>query len=330
MQKGGPIAFPSCFPKWTACMPSVKGVHSGSGNNGHLRIKNFLFPYLGELVAIESKYIKVEGLNIHYLTAGEGSPVLLLHGGGVDSASLSYGFSIGPISHMHRVLAPDWPGYGNSDKPEIEYTIAYYIDFLGHFMDALGLERVSLVGFSMGGAIALGFTLQSPQRVDKLVLVDSYGLGKEIPLRAISYMLVRLPLLHKIPWMIRKRSRGMIRRSLRRAIYDPKAITDDFVDEVWQLMRIPGAERAVRSWRKDEVRWGGLRTNFLDRLNEITLPTLFLHGMEDRLVPVSWAQRASSLVKGSRLHAIQQCGHCLPREKTHEFNQAVLEFLAKG
>jgi pimeloyl-ACP methyl ester carboxylesterase len=210
-------------------------------------------------------WIEVEGLRVHCLMAGQrdAPPVLLLHGGGYDSASLSYGPSIGPISQHHRVFAPDWPGYGGSDKPKMRYTTDYYVDFLGHLMEALGLRRTSLVGISMGGAISLGFSLRWPQRVDKLVLVDSHGLGREVPGRVMSYAMVRLPLL-----------------------------------------------------------------NYVDRLHTLAVPTLILHGGEDRYVPVSWAQRAHNLIRDSELEIFPQCGHWLTREKPAEFDRAVLEFLA--
>src|SRR3712207_2289135 len=118
---------------------------------------------------IEDGWIEVESLRIHCLMAGntEAPPVLLLHGGGYDSAYLSYKPSIGPISQYYRVFAPDWPGYGESDKPKVRYSTGYYVDFLGQLMDALGLEKASLVGISMGGAISLGFGLRWPQRVEK-------------------------------------------------------------------------------------------------------------------------------------------------------------------
>ncbi|MDQ3286055.1 MAG: alpha/beta fold hydrolase, partial [Actinomycetota bacterium] len=113
-------------------------------------------------------WAEVDGLRTHYLKAGEGNaPVLLLHGGGYDSASLSYKHAIGSISRHHQVFAPDWPGYGQSDKPEIEYSTEYYVGFLGRLMDVLGLKKANLVGISMGGAISLGFSLRSPQRVEK-------------------------------------------------------------------------------------------------------------------------------------------------------------------
>ena len=140
---------------------------------------------------VEDGWVEVDGLHVHYQKAGEGNaPVLLLHGGGYDSASLSYKHAVGPISEHHRVFAPDWPGYGESDKPDMEYNTEYFVGFLDRLMDALGLEKASLVGISMGGAISLGFSLRSPQRVEKLVLVDSHGLGGEVPGGMASYALV--------------------------------------------------------------------------------------------------------------------------------------------
>ncbi len=280
---------------------------------------------------IEDGWVEVDGLRVHCLKAGEGDvPVLLLHGGGYDSASLSYRHGIGPISEHHRVFAPDWPGYGESDKPEMQYSTEYYVDFLGRLMDALGLETASLVGISMGGAIALGFSLRSPQRVDKLVLVDSYGLGGEVPGGVVvSYALVRLPLLNKLVWAALGRSRRMVRASLQTVVYDPRAITENLVDEIYHLAQKPGVGKAWRSWQQNEIGWEGLRTNFVDRLHALALPTLILHGSEDRYVPVAWARRAHALIKDSELQVFPRCGHWLTLERPGEFDSAVLEFLAR-
>ena len=280
---------------------------------------------------VEDGWAEVGGLRIHYLASGEGNdaPVLLLHGGGYDSASLSYGSSIGPISQYHRTFAPDWPGYGKSDKPKTEYSTEYYVGFLGRFMDALGLERASLVGISLGGAISLGFALQSPGRVYRLVLVDSHGLGGEVPWRTVSWALVRLPLLNKALWTILGRSRRMVGWSLRAVFYDPGNVTVGLVDEVHRMMKESRASRAWRSWQRNEIRWDGLRTNFVARLHEVAVPTLILHGAEDRFVPVSWARRAHRLIKGSELQVLPRCGHWLPREKPDEFERVVSSFLSK-
>jgi pimeloyl-ACP methyl ester carboxylesterase len=283
------------------------------------------------IVNVRDKLIDVEGLRIHCLMAGqEGAPpVLLLHGGGYDSASLSYKQSVGPFSQYYRVFAPDWPGYGDSDKPKMRYTTEYYVDFLSQLMDALGLEKASLVGISMGGAISLGFSLQSPQRVEKLVLVDSHGLGNEVPGRKISYVMVRLPLLNKLMWAILGRSRRMMKWSLRTVFHDPQAVTSSLVDEVFQEAKKPGVGDAWRSWQKSEIGWSSLHTNFVDKLYTLAVPTLILHGAEDTYVPVSWARRAHTLIKDSELCIFPQCGHWLTREKPTEFNHAALEFLAR-
>ena len=279
---------------------------------------------------IEDGWVEVDGLRVHCLKAGEGNvPVLLLHGGGYDSASLSYKHAVGPISEHHRVFAPDWPGYGESDKPEMQYSTEYYVGFLGRLMDALSLEKASLVGISMGGAIALGFSLRSPQRVDKLVLVDSHGLGGEVPGGVASYVFVRLPLLNKLVWAALGRSRRMVRASLQTTFYDPRAITENLVNEVYELVKKPRVGQAWRSWQKNEIGREGLRTNFVNRLHELAVPTLILHGAEDKYVPDSWALRAHTLIKDSELHIFPQCGHWLTLERPGEFDSAVLEFLAR-
>ena len=281
-------------------------------------------------MSIKDGWIEVEGLRIHCLMAGntDAPPVLLLHGGGYDSAYLSYKPSIESICQYHRVFAPDWPGYGESDKPRARYSTEYYVDFLGHLMDVLGVEKANLVGISMGGAISLGFSLRWPQRVEKLVLVDSHGLGKEVPGRVVSYVVVRLPLLNKLVWAILGRSRRMIRWSLQTVFHDPEAVTGSLVDDVFQVAKKPGVGQAWRTWQRNEIEWSGLHTDFVDRLHTLTVPTLILHGAEDRYVPVSWAQRAHELIGDSEFYVFPRCGHWLTREKPTEFGRVVLEFLA--
>src|SRR3712207_3725921 len=206
-------------------------------------------------------------------------------------------------------------GYGQSDKPKMEYTTEYYIGFLGRLMDALGLEKTSLVGISMGGAISLGYALRSPHRVERLVLVDSHGLGGDIPGGVASYALVRLPLLNRLVWAALKRSRKMVERSLQTVFYDPETVTKSLMDEVQQLVKKPGAGRAWRSWQENEIRRKGLHTNFVDRFQELAMPTLILHGAEDRYVPVSWADRKSTRLNSSHAN-ISYAVFCLKKKKT--------------
>ena len=129
-------------------------------------------------VEIESRWVKAGEVNTHYMVAGEGSPLILLHGGANDWSD--WKLNIGPLSQYHRVYAPDLVGYGLSDSPEAEYSMSYFVDFLYDFTQALELKRANLAGYSLGGGIALGFALRFPGTVEKLVLVDSTGLGEDI------------------------------------------------------------------------------------------------------------------------------------------------------
>jgi pimeloyl-ACP methyl ester carboxylesterase len=274
--------------------------------------------------------LEVDGLRVRCLTAGAGgTPTLLLHGGGFDSAEFSYGRIVEPLSRGRRVFAPDWPGYGGSEKPDLDYDLAYYVEFLGHLMDALGLRRAALIGISMGGGAALGFALSKPERVEWLVLVDSYGLGREIPRGRLGYFLARTPRAADLVYALMRRSRRILRWGLLSVVHDRRAVTDDLIEKAHGLLNEPDAGLAFGSFRKNEVRWDGLRTDFSHRLGEITAPTLVVHGTHDRAVPVAWARRAHRRLPNSELRVFHGCGHWPPRERPEEFCRVVENFLSR-
>lgn len=277
---------------------------------------------------IQEQWLTVNGIRIRCFTAGDsGSPVVLLHGAGIDSAMLSWELSIEPLAEHHRVFAPDLPGYGQSDKPDVKYTLDFYIGFLAQLLDQLELPRVALVGLSMGGGIAIGFTLRYPERVTKLVPVDPYGIMPKLAWHILSYLYVITPLNELSYWFF-KRSRSMVRASLLAGLISSKErLTEDLVDKVFQAAQDPSAGKAFASFQRDEVRWNSLRTNYIDSLHEITVPTLFVHGEKDPSVPLVYAQRAHQLVKHSQLHVMSECLHWPMREKPEEFNQVVSAFL---
>lgn len=227
---------------------------------------------------MKAVWIDVSGLKIHYVTAGIAGPaVLLLHGGALDSGQISYKYSIGPLSKHFTVFAPDLPGHGLSDKPDISYTTEFYVKFIGDFMDALSLEKASLVGLSVGGASALGFALRSPLRVSKLVLADTYGIGGSTIIRRLSYPMVHAPLAMELRWAAFKLGPQIVRLGLRNIFYDPRAITDEVVNEVYRLTKQPGEGKAWISYMRSEVLWSSYRTNFMSKLHEVTVPTLIIH-----------------------------------------------------
>jgi len=228
------------------------------------------------------------------------------------------------------VSAPDWPGYGESDKPDIASTMGFYVEFLGTLMDCLELDRASLVGISLGGGAALGFALGFPERVEKLVLVDSYGLGSSVPWGRLGYLLVHAPLVNAATYALMRRSWRMVRWGLYNVVHDRSAVSDEMVEEAYRLVNRPGAGLAFAPFQRNEVGWGGLRTSYANRLGEISAPTLIVHGAHDAAVPVAWAYRAHGRIAGSELYVFPDCGHMPPRERPEEFNRIIGRFLRSG
>ena len=278
---------------------------------------------------IKQELLKVNGLQTRVFTAGESGPaVLLLHGAGTDSASLSWADIILPLAKSgQRVFAPDLPGYGESERPDVSYNLEFSIDFVNELIKTLELKQVSLVGLSMGGAISLGVTLDHQEKVNKLVLVDSYGLQRTVSPQFLSWLMVKTPGLLESTWAAARLSRGMTRWLLVNIFHDPKSCTPEILDEVYAEVKKPFAGWAFTRQQRDEVLPKGLRTVYLSRLNEIKIPTLILHGQYDKAVPLACAEEAHSLIAGSELSIIPDAGHWPQREKPQEFLQALLGFL---
>ncbi|MDT8899040.1 alpha/beta hydrolase [Thermanaerothrix sp. 4228-RoL] len=280
-------------------------------------------------MALKDLFLEVQGLTTHLFCMGEGEQaILLLHGGGVDSARLSWEPIIPALAKTHRVYAPDLPGYGDSAHPDIPYTMAFYIDFVTALLDTLNLTRVTVAGVSMGGGIAIGLTLTHPERVQRLIPVDSYGLQRFAPAHRWSYWLVQLDWLNRLTWWIITRHPALAKASLQQVFYDPRKIDFDLMNAVWEEVRKPHAGRAFRAFQRHEVLKNGLRTVYLDRLNEIKVPTLFVHGEHDRLVPLECAYEAHRRLSGSQLTILPQCGHWPQRENPSAFIQALMAFLS--
>ena len=123
----------------------------------------------------EHRFVTVDGIRTHYVAAGEGEPLLLLHG--LGASLMAWALNIEPLSQKFSVYAIDIPGHGDSEKPDIDYQLPTAVDFVREFMNVLGIERASIAGSSMGGMIALRTAVEFPELVDRLVLVDAAGLG---------------------------------------------------------------------------------------------------------------------------------------------------------
>ena len=276
----------------------------------------------------QQKRLTVSGMQIRCLIAGNSGPaVVLLHGAGLDAAGLSLGSAMIALSDRCRVFAPDLPGFGESDPLPAGWGFTKCSAFLGPLLDALGLERASLAGLSMGGGIALGFALQTPERVEKLALIDSACLDGAIPGGRLTWFFVHAPGLNVIGSWLLKSSRRLMRWALLRHMrHRPDLVTPALVEDLMRLAR-KRPDAAVQQWQRREITWNGLRTNYVNRLHKIAIPTLIVHGDDDRLLPVSIAERAHRLILNSRLEIIPNCGHLAPLEQPEAVNRALCQFL---
>jgi 4,5:9,10-diseco-3-hydroxy-5,9,17-trioxoandrosta-1(10),2-diene-4-oate hydrolase len=273
---------------------------------------------------LEDQYVKVGQINTRYWTLGDNSSVaILLHGGG--STVEIWAYNIGVLAHYHRVYAIDMVGAGLTDKPQAAYSLTYQAQFLKEFMDTLGIDRASLIGSSMGGGTALQFSLLFPERVEKLVLVNSFGLGKEI---AIGLRLLALPFVGRLSRPTRKGAALVLRHN----VYDCKVIPDRWIELSYEKFGLPGTKRAILNLIETNLNLFGVRKTvfspLVEKLSSIAQPVLVIWGQQDRILPVAHAHIAAKGLPNARLHIFNPCGHWPHVERPEEFNTLVLEFLA--
>lgn len=275
---------------------------------------------------MQSKLLSLSQGTIHIKDAGKGFPLVLLHGGGIDSATLSWSKSFDFFAEHFHVFAPDWPGYGRSDPLAGNSAgIPALVDVLQEVLDALSLSQVHLIGISMGGGAALGYTLAYPERVAKLVLVDSYGLADRAPFHRLSYLATKMPILSRMAYALMRRSRTLTRwgvGSITAGLPPEDMVHDSFVE-----LQLPHAGKPFIAFQRAEVAPDRLRTCYMDRLGELTNPVLLIHGDKDTLVPLSAAQKAARRLPNARLEVLKDTGHWSTRERAEVFNRLVLDFL---
>jgi 4,5:9,10-diseco-3-hydroxy-5,9,17-trioxoandrosta-1(10),2-diene-4-oate hydrolase len=272
---------------------------------------------------LEHQTVTIDGVNVHYVQAGEGPVVLLLHG--VGTSLVTWCRNIQPLADAgFTVIAPDLPGHGDSDKPRrLRYDPAAGAGLIGQFLTALNVDRASLVGNSAGGLVAALFSLEHPQKIDRLVLVAPGGMGRQVSgfLRLIS-----LPFVGEViyrPWLFRLMGLN------RRLFYRPLLFPSEVSTEMDRVRALPGSARAALSSIRSSVDYRGFREEqlVLHRLPGLTVPLLTVWGENDRLIPVSQAESLRETVPQGMVRTIPQCGHWPQMEKADEFNVLVTRFL---
>jgi pimeloyl-ACP methyl ester carboxylesterase len=279
-----------------------------------------------QLAGSDSKFIEVDGINIHYVTYGSGDRVfVLIHGFG--ASTYSFKDVMKPLSAYGKVVAFDLPGFGLSERPNIRnfkinpYSREGQVEITKDFIDNLNLGRVILVGHSMGGTIASILAIEYPEVVDGLVLEDPaiYD-GAEpsyIVRKIIDSMLVKA-----IFPIIARPLADNLQVFLKRAFYDQSKVTE---------AEIEGYKKSfeVENWDKGlyQILIANNRVKFIDKVGQIDVPVLVVTGADDKIVPPEDTEKFSKLLKYSRLVVINNCGHIPHEEDPQVFVHAVVNFI---
>ncbi|MFC8428150.1 alpha/beta fold hydrolase [Streptomyces sp. NPDC057253] len=271
----------------------------------------------------------IGGRKIFAAETGDGPPVLLLHGGGPGASGVSnYARNIAELAEEHRVIVPDLPGYGRSSKG-VDGTdpFGYLADGIRGLLDELGLEKAHLVGNSYGGACALRLALDTPDRVERMVLMGPGGIGttRALPTPGLSSLLNYYtgdgPSRHKLEKFIRNY-----------LVFNAADVPDSAIDERYRAsidpeviaappLRRPSGPGALRTvWKMDFTRD--------PRLSRLPVPTLVLWGARDKVNRPSGGRMLAERLPNCDLYLVANTGHWVQFERAELFNRLCVDFLA--
>lgn len=280
----------------------------------------------GQLADADSKFIEVNGLNVHYKMFGQGEPVfILLHGFG--ASLFSWHEVTAPLAEYGTVIAYDRPAFGLTERPmewegESPYSPQSQVELVIGLMDALGIEKAILVGNSAGGTISMQVALQYPDRVQALILVDpAVYAGGGAP--AWTRPILNTPQMNRVGPLISRQLQARGPEFIELAWHDPSKITPEIME---------GYQKPLQAENWDKALWfltvSSRESGLAERVGELTLPTLVITGDDDRIVPTEQSLKLADELPNAQLVVVPQCGHVPHEEQPDLFMQAVTEFLA--
>ena len=230
------------------------------------------------------------------------------------------------LAEHHRVYAVDLLGHGRTDKPlNASYKIADLAQFVKDFMITLGIEHAHIIGHSLGGAISTRLTLLYPNLVDKLILVSTAGLGRNV---TIMLRIATIPILGE---KLTRPSRSGAANSAKMFVHDPDVITDELIELDYQMSSLPGAQQSLlRVLRANGNLFGQDKSMYKPNilgLPSITKPVLVIWGRQDKIISVEHADVAAKNLPDAKVRIFDNCGHFPMLEHTQTFNELLLEFL---
>jgi pimeloyl-ACP methyl ester carboxylesterase len=266
--------------------------------------------------------LDVEGLRLHWSELGEPSgkpPVLLIHG--LNDCYLTWKKIADSLARDRQVLVPDLPGHGLSERPDASYELRWHAHIISRWLETLELESVDVVGHSFGGGVAQVMLLECPERVRRLVLVASGGLGREISpaLRLAS-----------IPYVVERLGQPFMASGTRFALKATGGVlSKDEIKKLCAMNAQRGSARAFARTVRDVIGWRGQRHTFFQHATRLSkLPAIAVcWGDRDPIIPASHARAFADYVDGIRLILFEGCGHYPHHEQPDRFVASIRGFL---
>ena len=260
--------------------------------------------------AVHERTVKMSHGHTRYFEAGSGEPCIFLHGVNYTAGGTNWIPMMSELGSDFRVIAPDFLGWGPGDRLEQGYSFAYLVDFVRELQDRLGITSSHIVGHSMGGWVASLFAYESPNRVNRLVLVGSGGLATR-PLREMTEF--------------RPPTREQLREEIKSRVIpsDREMLFELELQNVSSPNALPAYRRILSHMLNEETRQ---RYNTRRRLASISAPTLVIWGRHDQVNDIELGRETAGLIPDAKLVTFD-CGHFVPTELPGEFAAALSEFL---
>lgn len=275
-----------------------------------------------ELPLLKHDHATVRGVRIHYVSAGEGMPVLLLHG--FPQTWYCWRRVIPVLAKHFRVIAPDLKGYGDSDKPRRGYDVATAGEEWGEFMNALDVDRFDLVGHDWGGIIAWRMALEYPGRIRRLAILNA-PFRRWRPKPYVFFFWI--PLLPEL--IFRRWGDAFIEEVLTRASYDfERTYTAEDLETYQEAFRRPGVHKGAMAYYR--AVWRGPRAVWGDPRRKIEVPALLLWGVFDPALPVDRTVGIEKQVRDLRIRYVPLAAHFIQEEQPDFVNAHLLAFLKDG
>lgn len=272
--------------------------------------------------------IRTEHGILRYHEAGDGPPLILLHGSGIGVTGWrNYRGNLGVLAEHFHCYALEFPGFGISD-PVPGHPVLTAVDSVIWFMDALGLQSAALIGNSMGGVVAVNVAVKHPARVEKIISIGGVGTGLFGPTPSEGTRLLQQ--------FADAPSRDGLLRWLECMVYDPKMLTDDLIEERWKTAEHPESHAALKAMYGSEA--FAIQQQFLTNsptppywalLHQVKCPTLLAWGADDRQCPLDMALVPLRVIPDAELHVFPKCGHWVMYEAKQAFERVSLEFLQR-